>query len=47
MVADLPSSDHSGEDVHEARDRDEASLETDVGNIGDPDLILLDRYQDV
>ena len=40
MVADLPSSDHSGEDVHEQSDIDEASLETDVGNIGHPDLIL-------
>ena len=40
MWTDLPSSDHSGEDVHEHSDIDEASLETDVGNIADPDLIL-------
>ena len=39
MVADLPSSDHSGEDVHEQSDIDEASLETDVGDIAHPDLI--------
>ena len=40
MWTDLPSSDHSGEDVHEQSDIDEPSLETDVGNIADPDLIL-------
>ena len=30
----------SGEDVHEHSDIDETSLETDVGNIADPNLIL-------
>ena len=40
MSTDLPSLDHSGEDVHEQSDIDEASLETDVGNIAHPDLIL-------
>ena len=40
MSTDLPSLDHSCEDVHEQSDIDEASLETDVGNIGHPDLIL-------
>ena len=40
MWTDLPSPDHSGEDIHEQSDIDEASLETDVGNIGHPDLIL-------
>ena len=41
MRTDLPSSDHSGEDVHEHSDIDETSLETDVGNTADPDLILM------
>ena len=41
MWTDLPSSDHSGEDVHEQSDIDETSLETDVGNIAHSDLILL------
>ena len=40
MRTDLPSSDHSGEDVHEHSDIDETFLESDVGNIADPDLIL-------
>ena len=39
MPTDLPSSDYSGEDVHEHSDIDETFLETDVGNIADPDLI--------
>ena len=39
MPTDLPSSDHSGEDVHKHGDIDETSFETDVGNIADPDLI--------
>ena len=40
MRTDLPSSDHSGEDVHEHSDIDETSLEADVGDIAHPDLIL-------
>ena len=43
MRTDLPSSEHSGEDVHEHSDIDETSLESDVGSIADPDLIL-SRY---
>ena len=35
----MPSSDHTREDIHEQSDIDEASLEADVGNIADPDLI--------
>ena len=40
MSADLLSSDHSGEDVHEHSDIDETSLESDVRDIAHPDLIL-------
>ena len=39
MWTDLPSSYHSGEDIHQQSDIDEASVESDVGNIADPDLI--------
>ena len=39
MLTQMPSSDHTREDIHEQSDRDEASLEADVGNIADPDLI--------
>ena len=41
METDLPSSDHSGEDVHEHSDIDETSLESDVGNIAYPNLIQI------
>ena len=39
MLTDLPTSNHSSEDIHEHGDIDEVSFQTDVGNITDPDLI--------
>ena len=39
MLRDLPASDHARKNVHEHANIDEASLEPDVGNITDPDLI--------
>ena len=39
MLTDLPASDHARKNIHEERDIDEASVEADVGNITDPDLI--------
>ena len=39
MLADLPASDHASKNIHEQRNIDEASVEPDVGNITDPDLI--------
>jgi len=39
MWTDLPSSDHASENIHEHSDIDEATLQPDVGNITDPDLI--------
>ena len=39
MLTDMPPSDHAREDIHEQREIDEASLETHISNIADPDLI--------
>jgi len=39
MLTQFPPSYHAGEDIHEQSDIDEASVEPDVGNITDPDLI--------
>ena len=41
VLTELPRSDHSGENIHEEADIDETSVETHIGNIGDPDLILM------
>ena len=41
VLTELPRFDHSGEDIHEQREIDEAFFETDVGNICYPDLILM------
>ena len=39
MLTELPPSYHSGEDIHEQSDIDEVSLESDISNIANPDLI--------
>ena len=39
MLTQFPPSYHSGEDIHEQNDIDEVPLETDIGNIANPDLI--------
>ena len=39
MLRDLPASDHASKNIHEDTNIDEATLEPDVGNITDPDLI--------
>ena len=39
MVADLPGSYHATEHIHKDSDIDEASFESDVGYIANPDLI--------
>ena len=39
MLTQMPRSNHASEDIYEQRDIDEASVETDVGNIADPDVI--------
>ena len=39
MLADLPASYHASEDIHEHRNIDEASVETDIRYIANPDLI--------
>ena len=36
----MPSSDQPSENIHEQAEIDEASLETNIGNISHPDLIL-------
>ena len=41
VLTDLPRFDHSGENIHEERDIDEASFEAHISNIGHPDLILM------
>ena len=41
VLTQMPRFDHSGEDIHEQGEIDEASFETDVGNICYPDLILM------
>ena len=41
MLTQFPASNHTSEDIHEQSDIDEASVEADVGNIADPDLIAL------
>ena len=41
VLTELPGFDHSGENIHEQADIDEASLETNIGNIAYPDLILM------
>ena len=40
MLADLPPSDHASEDIHGHCDIDEASLESDICYIANPDLIV-------
>ena len=40
VLTELPRSDHSGENIHEQADIDETSIETHIGNIRHPDLIL-------
>ena len=40
-MADLPPSYHVSEDIHEHSNIDEASLETDIRYIANPDLIAL------
>ena len=40
MLTDLPRSDHPSENIHEQADIDETSIETNIGNIAHPDLIL-------
>ncbi len=40
VLTDLPGFDDSGENIHEQADIDETSLETNIGNISHPDLIL-------
>ena len=39
MLTEFPRSYHADEDIHEKREIDEVSLESDVSNIADPDLI--------
>ena len=39
MLRDPPASDHARKNIHEETNIDEATLESDVGNITDPDLI--------
>ena len=39
LLTEFPPSDHAGEDIHEEREIDEVSLESDVSNIAHPDLI--------
>ena len=39
MPTQLPRSDHASEDIHEQRDIEETSVEADVGDIANPDLI--------
>ena len=39
MLTEFPPSYHSGEDIHEQSDINEASFEADVGYIANPDLI--------
>ena len=39
MLTEIPGSNHAREDIHEQSDIDEASVEADVGDIADPDLI--------
>ncbi len=39
MLTQMPRSYHASEDIHEQSDIDETSVEADVGDIADPDLI--------
>ena len=39
VLTEIPRSYHASEDIHEQREIDEASVEADVGDIADPDLI--------
>ena len=41
VLTDLPGFDDSGENIHEQADIDETSIETNIGNIRHPDLILM------
>jgi len=41
VLTEVPPSDHASKNIHEQSDIDEATLEPDVGNITDPDLINL------
>ena len=41
VLADLPGFDDSGENIDEQADIDETSIETNIGNIAHPDLILM------
>ena len=45
VLTDLPGFDHSGENIHEQADIDETSIETNIGNIGHPDLILTRDFE--
>ena len=45
LMTDLPSFDDSGENIHEQADIDETSLETNIGNICHPDLILMRDFK--
>ena len=40
VLTDMPSSDEPSENIHEQAEINEASLETNIGNICHPDLIL-------
>jgi hypothetical protein len=40
MLTQMPSSNHASEDIHEHRNIDEASVETNIRYIANPDLIL-------
>ena len=41
MLTQMPRSNHASENIHEQSDIDEASVETNLGNISHPDLILM------
>ena len=41
MWTNLIGFDDSGENIHEQADIDETSIETNIGNIAHPDLILM------
>ena len=40
VLTDLPRSNHPSENIDEQADIDETSIETNIGNISHPDLIL-------
>lgn len=41
VLPQMPRFGDSGENIHQQADIDETSIESDVGNIADPDLILM------